>query len=162
MSDAEANALRNYVHDGGRLLVTGLTGLYDERGMKRNNFALADILGVSYLDANRYPRYYSDEAPPGLLTAQAFKVEPRGARTVTYFLNPETTLTKGTSVLWGDPPPDPQQRYPLITLNQFGKGQCTYIAASIGNTILQNVRQAKYLDTYGVKLLREAMRSLEI
>jgi hypothetical protein len=162
MSDAEANTLRSYVHNGGRLLVTGLTGLYDERGKKRSDFALADVLGLSYSDANRYPHYYTDHAPPGLLEGEAFKVEPHGARILGYFLNPETIWTKGTTVLWGDPPPDPQQRYPLVTLNQFGSGRCVYIAASIGNTILQNVRQGQYLDTYAVKVLREAIGSLEI
>jgi hypothetical protein len=162
LSDREADTLRNYVRGGGRLLVTGLTGLYDERGKKRSDFALAEVLGVSYVDTNRYPDYYSDQAPPGLLKGEAFKVEPHGAKTLTYFLNPETIWTKGTTVLWQDPPPDPAQRYPLVTLNRFGNGQCIYIAVSIGNTIFLNVRQSGYLDTYAVKLLREALRTLEI
>jgi Hypothetical glycosyl hydrolase 6/Beta-galactosidase trimerisation domain len=162
MSDTEVSLLRNYVHDGGRLLVTGLTGLYDERGKKRSDFALADVLGVSYLDANHYPHYYSDQHPPGLLEGEAFKVQPRDARILTNFLNPETIWTKGTTVLWQDPPPDPAQRYPLVTVNQFGNGRCVYIAASIGNTILQNVRQGGYLDTYAVKLFRDALGSLGI
>lgn len=162
MSQEEASAFRDYVRNGGRLLVTGLAGLYDERGKKRDDFALADVLGVSYLDTNRYPEYYSDKAPPGLLKGQAFCIKPRTARALTYFVNPETLWTKGTTILWQDPPPDSQQRYPLTTENQFGKGRCAYIAASIGNTILQSVRQDKYLDTYAVQLIREALKTLEI
>lgn len=163
MSDAEASALRSYAQNGGSLVVTGLTALYDERGNKRSDFAIADALGVSYVDANRFPDYYSDQRPPGFIKGgESFKTQLHGARALRHFLNPENIWTKGTTVLWGDPPPDLQRQYPLMTVNQFGKGRCVYIAASIGNTILQNVRERQYLDTYPVKLLREALISLGI
>lgn len=171
MSDGEVAMLRAYVQDGGRLLVTGLTGLYDEHGKKRNDFALADVIGVSYVDVNRYPEYYTDQIPQGLVKGQAFKVNPNGARTLSSFLNPETIWTKGTTVLWQGPGPDIERRYPLVTMNQFGKGRCIYIAASIGNTILGArfgnavpliSRQTQYLDTYPARILTEAIAALQI
>jgi len=42
-------ALRRYVRGGGRLLVTGQALLHDEQGNPRDDFALADVLGVSHL-----------------------------------------------------------------------------------------------------------------
>ena len=48
ISDAESNLLRQYVQQGGHLIVTGPnpTGL-NEYGNPRNNYALADVLGFS-------------------------------------------------------------------------------------------------------------------
>jgi hypothetical protein len=45
-SDAQAEAIRRHVSRGGALIATGETSLYDERGGRRKDFALADILGV--------------------------------------------------------------------------------------------------------------------
>ncbi len=43
LSDAQAAAIRRFVGDGGSLLATGLTGLYDEWGDPRPDSALADL-----------------------------------------------------------------------------------------------------------------------
>jgi hypothetical protein len=48
VSDAQVGALRHYVAQGGGLVVTGETSLCDELGRPRRDFALADVLGVSY------------------------------------------------------------------------------------------------------------------
>ncbi len=47
LSETEAQALRTYVEKGGTLLATWKCGLVDELGKKRENFALADVLGVN-------------------------------------------------------------------------------------------------------------------
>lgn len=47
MSDAQAEALRNYAAAGGSLLATFETGLYDETGQARSDFALADLFGIA-------------------------------------------------------------------------------------------------------------------
>src|SRR5262249_20100094 len=43
LSDAEADKLRQYVHQGGKLLASGSSSLYDEHGPRRADFALADV-----------------------------------------------------------------------------------------------------------------------
>jgi hypothetical protein len=48
LGDEGADALRGYVRDGGVLVATGETSLYDEWGRRRQDFALADVFGVSY------------------------------------------------------------------------------------------------------------------
>lgn len=50
MSDEEADTLRKYVMDGGNLIATFMTSLYDEYGNKRGNFALSDIFGADYTE----------------------------------------------------------------------------------------------------------------
>ncbi len=45
ISDAQAGAIRQFVRDGGSLLATGHTGLYDEWGDPRSDFVFADLCG---------------------------------------------------------------------------------------------------------------------
>ena len=46
MKDAWAQAIRDYVTDGGRLIATCETSLFDETGELRDGFALADVFGM--------------------------------------------------------------------------------------------------------------------
>ena len=46
MSDAEAAAIRQYAERGGSVLATFQTGLFDETGSARKDFALGDIFGI--------------------------------------------------------------------------------------------------------------------
>jgi hypothetical protein len=46
LSNESAANIRNYINNGGSLLATFETGIYDEWGKMRNDFALADIFNV--------------------------------------------------------------------------------------------------------------------
>ena len=48
MNDAQADAVRRFVREGGGLVATHETSLMDEKGQRRPDFALADVLGVHY------------------------------------------------------------------------------------------------------------------
>src|SRR5262249_1079789 len=48
LSDAQCDAIRDYVNRGGSLLATFASSLYDERGQQRTDFGLADVFGVSF------------------------------------------------------------------------------------------------------------------
>jgi hypothetical protein len=48
MGDAQAESVRRFVRDGGGLVATHETSLCDEKGRRRSDFALADVLGVHY------------------------------------------------------------------------------------------------------------------
>lgn len=50
MSNAMAKRLSAFVQKGGRLLATGRTSLYDEWMRQRQEYALADVFGVSFSD----------------------------------------------------------------------------------------------------------------
>ncbi|MEI6914961.1 MAG: alpha-amylase family protein, partial [Armatimonadota bacterium] len=49
MSDRIAGVLRDYVAQGGGLVASYETSLYDDMGDRRKDFALADVFGASYL-----------------------------------------------------------------------------------------------------------------
>src|SRR5262249_28306701 len=55
LSDKQAEAVRQFVRAGGGLVATGETSLFDGLGRPRADFALADLLGVSYRGRPRAP-----------------------------------------------------------------------------------------------------------
>jgi hypothetical protein len=48
LSDAQCEQLRNYVRRGGSLIATHETSLYDEWGVRRKDFGLADLFGATF------------------------------------------------------------------------------------------------------------------
>ncbi|WP_026464341.1 beta-galactosidase trimerization domain-containing protein [Adhaeribacter aquaticus] len=48
LSEGQCEQLRQFVQNGGSLVATYETSLYDEEGKQRINFGLADLLGVTY------------------------------------------------------------------------------------------------------------------
>lgn len=48
LSDVQCNQLREYVKRGGSLVATYESSLYDEWGVRRTDFGLADVFGVSF------------------------------------------------------------------------------------------------------------------
>ena len=53
MSDHEVEAVRRFVADGGGLIATADTSLYDEKFRIRDDFALADVFGAHRMDRQR-------------------------------------------------------------------------------------------------------------
>lgn len=53
LSDAQCAALRDYVTAGGVLLATAESSLYDQWGNRRENFGLADLFGVDYVETRK-------------------------------------------------------------------------------------------------------------
>ncbi|MEI6914373.1 MAG: alpha-amylase family protein [Armatimonadota bacterium] len=49
LSDAQVAVIRGYVKNGGGLVATCETSLFNELGQMRGNFALSDVFGVDYL-----------------------------------------------------------------------------------------------------------------
>jgi hypothetical protein len=46
LSDAQCDSVRKFIAQGGSVIATGETSLYDEWGNRRSDFALSDVLGV--------------------------------------------------------------------------------------------------------------------
>jgi hypothetical protein len=55
LSDAQCDQLRAFVAGGGSLIATHETSLYDEKGTRRKNFALADLFGVDWTGKSEGP-----------------------------------------------------------------------------------------------------------
>jgi hypothetical protein len=53
LSDAQCAAVRRFVEEGGGLVATGETSLFDEEGRRRADFALADLLGAHAIGEHR-------------------------------------------------------------------------------------------------------------
>lgn len=55
MNESEAEILREYVKNGGKIVAINDTSLYTSYGLKRNNFLLHDMFGVNYsnVDENK-------------------------------------------------------------------------------------------------------------
>ena len=134
MSDAVASRIRDWVRSGGTLIATNNSSLFDENGRQRADFALAEVLGASYVaprgisqwdvialepDARRRYNLPREDIPsPGYqlrVTAHpraqvlAHYYEPTGSR---YSPKPEMS-------------PDP-----AIIANRFGQGACLYLAGT--------------------------------
>jgi Hypothetical glycosyl hydrolase 6 len=56
MSSAQVESVRKYVSNGGSLVATGETSLYDDFGDRRSDFALAEVLGVRYTGKRYGPK----------------------------------------------------------------------------------------------------------
>ncbi|HEY1335965.1 MAG TPA: beta-galactosidase trimerization domain-containing protein [Bryobacteraceae bacterium] len=70
LSDAQCGQLRDFVRSGGSLVATYETSLYDEWGVRRADFGLADLFSASYaggLDARMMNSYLRLEKPHPLL-----------------------------------------------------------------------------------------------
>lgn len=66
LGDAEARVLDRWVEEGGTLVATGETGLYDDRGGQRSHFALESLPVSSVVEARASLRTYFEIAPDEL------------------------------------------------------------------------------------------------
>jgi len=146
MTDETAEKIREYVKNGGTLICTYMTGLYDENCNMREDFALADIMGLSY------ERIYDDYADntigsyiemkeyawSGKLTKIPFECEEdfiavkstKGEVLAKHLL---PTIHEGTNEFyaWNPPPPGEATNYPAIHLNKVGDGRVIYFSVPI-------------------------------
>ena len=77
LSDTQAASVRRFVEQGGSLIATGQTGLYDEWGDARADFALADLFGCHFVGDARAT--LSSRSPrEGSQTGGAFAPSPSG------------------------------------------------------------------------------------
>jgi len=130
MSEAAAENLARWVDAGGLLIATGETSLMDEWGKPRDDFALAQLLGVSLEEirpdedpnelvaeplaeelADGKPRFSIDGPVVRVRVADdAVRVLARTVRKRAY----------------------PESGEPVITSRAHGKGEAVYIAAELG------------------------------
>jgi len=142
LSDEHIAVIREYVRNGGGLMASYETSLYDESGMKRPNFGLMDVFGVSYtgikkdtsLDCYQMVR---DGGHPILAGMQTDRTE--------YLMNGSSTLLTtpidGSGIMVCSyipliPNQWPEQAWIKITVTEFptiytrayGKGRVIYFA----------------------------------
>ena len=141
VSDTEASRLRDYVYAGGRLIILGTTSLYDEKGDNRQDFGLADVMGVHYRGViedhfgfirSLAPQLSAGIPPVPILTNRSvMDLEVAEGEVLGWLTRPEAMRTEANTMIWGNPAPDDSRRHPLIVRHSFGKGECLTVAASL-------------------------------
>jgi len=135
LSEEEVRTIRDFVGNGGRLLVTGETGTRDSDNNLLENFSIADVLGVDYLGssdaANCYLRMKTGSGKFGIpamdiqVAGGYTRVETTTARTLLDLVPPYEGIKTGT------PPPALHTEGAGVTLNSYGKGKVIYCAAPL-------------------------------
>ena len=122
MSGDQLAAVREYVRNGGALLVTGNTAFQNEDGMFRDAFPLADVAGV-------------DIAPNDALIKGAHKVVLRKDERATafpYAAFKATPRADAQVTVLADVVQNGRVMGPAVTINRYGKGACMYQASRLG------------------------------
>ena len=152
LSDAHALIIKQYVENGGSVMASYKTSLYDENGAKRGDFTLADIFGLSFtgiekdtsVDCYQMVRLPSHPVTKGM-----------DADKTIYFINGGNTLL--TTPIDGNgelvcsyvpiiPNQYPEQawiritetQYPTVYSRKYGKGQVVYFSNQMDTLVYTN------------------------
>jgi hypothetical protein len=138
LSDAVAMRLTNWVKNGGTLVATFETGLYNQTGLRRTDFALADAMGVRAVGKIAGPMLHDYMKPlanhnanlrtRALVEATTYHVAIRceGAKTEMQFMKPLAGRYDGLPELSDDP---------ALVEHPYGAGRVIYFSGDLGNSI---------------------------
>ncbi|MCA0454375.1 MAG: beta-galactosidase trimerization domain-containing protein [Chloroflexi bacterium] len=142
LSTAEIEALRTYVANGGAIIATGATSLYDEQGNRLANFDLADLFGVDYVRRGTftfpYLQFHDSPLTEGAVRrplphyTALWEVKPNVANVgvAATRRNPLIETSGETYYHNNQPPPDVDTGEPVVVYRTYGKGRVVYAAAS--------------------------------
>lgn len=135
LSEKECQAIRKFVKNGGALFATGETAVRDTNNNLLNNFSIADVLGVDYLDSpdtsNCYLRVKTGNNEYGIpamdvqVIGKYTRIKTASAETLLELVPPYEGIKTGT------PPPALVPEGPGVTINSYGKGKAIYCAAQL-------------------------------
>ena len=144
----EAEAIREYVANGGKAYVSGITSLYDDKGTPCENFTLSDLLGVDYKGRFEIkPAYLAPTKAgterklfgnhtrkyPHMLEENIVKVTPNDKGTVLATVTLPVSDVKNNIVFSSaiSNPPINYTEYPALFEHNYGKGRVIYSAGFI-------------------------------
>lgn len=120
LTPSELEAVKQYVNNGGNLVVMGDALLYNEQGEQNADFALAKAMGVQFVG--------------NVTTDNDFSVTYGGTSEKITDLT-QVRPTDGKTLEWLT---HNGQKIPLVHLNDWGKGKVMYIASASAETVLRN------------------------
>lgn len=162
LSASEADNLRDWVAEGGRLYASGATSIVDPQGRQSRDFLLGDVFGSSLEEAiwSDRPRYLAptdagskhfvdfDANYPAFVTSFGMRIKAReGAQVLATTTKPwpAPDATKFASI--HSNPPWEKTDEPEIVRNSFGRGEVIYSASPIelvetlGDTFTNLIRE---------------------
>ncbi len=140
-----AELLRNYVNNGGLLISSGQSGLWNADSIKLPASSIADLLGTgnakihTEYKANRWSGYLknvSNRNFSGLLSCTTPPISEHfiettcaeSAETLLTLILPCVACDAEHWVNWWSPPPGKELGYPALLHNTVGRGSCYYMA----------------------------------
>lgn len=148
LTKKEIDVIEAFVQRGGSLLVTGDTGMWDEKGNRLSDFALAKITGTHFKEKTNEDITYISPVGKGipLMPENEGRYPMQISHTQNIFETEKDVEILGELVLpysrtdeiykFGSAisnPPGVWTSNPSITLRKYGCGQAMYIAAPIEN-----------------------------
>ena len=147
LSDRAAEVVRRFVRNGGGLVATYETSLFDQTGKKRSDFALNDLFQASYLGTH-FGLTRGDALPMHITAKHPIVESPGIERELWTSAPPEHSsynqltmvagavetkmLPEGQSfVTFKEDYKDTAKGFPAIIASNFGKGRVVYIPAGI-------------------------------
>ncbi|MDF2715516.1 MAG: hypothetical protein K0R28_2441 [Paenibacillus sp.] len=145
ISEAVENRIREFVRQGGRLLASNRTSLYDADGERKSDFGLADVFGIGFTDISRYSVSYfypidgtiagSIPDMPILLkdpAQKALRIEPKeGSTVLAKFTDPALEAKTHRHVYHQHAHPAHPTPYPAVVSHSYGSGASLYFAGPI-------------------------------
>lgn len=149
LEEAAADRIRSYVDAGGTLLATYNTSLLTRAGEEREDFSLADVLGVRFRGYSDYSICYLDDFQdplaaalpelPLLIKDAGYQQNSRhraiscdlAATALAYatFTDPilESDWSSGRHIYHDHAPPGRRTSRPAVIVNTFGKGKAAFL-----------------------------------
>lgn len=150
LSDEQCRQLQQFVQNGGSIVATFETSLYDENGVQRKDFGLADMFGVSYagsIDGPMKNSYLKLNSEPDSATYHSVLDGLEDAfRTINGVwrlnINPKISFPSPITLIPSYPDLPMEHVYPLqpdtdireLYLREIGKGRVAYIPWDIDRT----------------------------
>ena len=169
LSAAQCEQIRQFVKAGGTLIATHETSLFDEFGQRRDNFELADVLGVDYQGSRNggalqgvvyvpHAEGLADDSNHVICFAGSESLVSlrAGARA----LCTRSSLEGEQPLAHFDPHTDYDSGEPAVTLHSFGQGQAIYLSSEVGEGYLQNPYPP--LKRFVARLVRKTQPPIEV
>ncbi len=156
LSTEACEAIRTYVKEGGRIIATYETSLYDEWGNRQNDFRLGDLFGAHYEDTlnktDLEPPHWSRELSVPALNNGLPGFTWQTRRTLISALPGAEALATETGKSYLAPAPDLAGK-PAIVRNRIGAGEAIYICDDVTQGYYQSpYRSIKHILTSLIQL----------
>ncbi|HEY5562754.1 MAG TPA: alpha-amylase family protein [Clostridiaceae bacterium] len=140
ISNEHIETIKSYVKEGGGLIASYETSLYDERGNKREDFALGELFGLSYTGIKKDTamdsyQWIEDKNHPVLegITDTSLVINGGNTLICTKENKDYTSVCSYIPQIYNQPPEkawirEMQTEFPTIIAGRYGKGRVIYFS----------------------------------